>query len=364
MRIAIFHNLHPGGAIKLLEKTSIELIKLKHEIDIYALNEFTPDKITKKIFTYKTPKTTNAFNFLISAIFTENQLCKKIAKKIIKNKYDLILVFPSLTTQSPHILKYLPKNKTIYLFTETKREYYETTNFFNFKKLILKYFLLPLKFTDIKNCKNASNIITISQYSSSLLKKTYNKNSFIIYPGLQKTKQKVVSLKHNHKAISIGIITKLKGHHFSIKQIGEERNIKKLTIVGRKTQQSHHITKRKNKKTNFLFHVTDKKKRKLLKENSFFLANQENEPFGIATLEAIDSNCFIFGKNEAGTSEIVKHGLDGFLYPDNIKTAKACLEQKLRNSKINIIKTSKINWAVFTEKLLSVYHYLKNEPNY
>lgn len=361
MTIAIFHNLNPGGALNLLSKTSKSLLKLNHKIHIYSLNKFTPRKISHKTFLTRLPKTNNLIQHLFSCIFTEDKICKKIAKKIINKNYDLIIVFPSLTTQSPHILKYLPKDKTIYIFTEPKREYYEKTDFFNLRQVLSKYILFALKLTDISNCKNAKNIITISQYSATLLKKIYGKNSHTIYPGLSRTKQTDLYTSNKKTIISVGAISKLKGHIFSLKQTQDNPHTKRFTIIGKKTKNSSKIINQKNNNTVFLFNANNKQKTLLLNKTTFFLANQEREPYGIATLEAVNNNCFVIGKNEAGTSEIVRHGLDGFLYPNNLKLAKKSLLQLIQQDEISITKTSKMDWMSFTKKILSTY---QNEPSY
>ena len=104
------------------------------------------------------------------------------------------------------------------------------------------------------------------------------------------------------------------------------------------------------------------RKKRLYQKNTFFLANQNKEPFGLTTLEATTHGCYVLGKNEGGTPEMIRHGINGFLYPSIIKTSHRILRQKIKRKKIKITQSCKIDWNESTEKLLYIYHYLKNEP--
>lgn len=106
-----------------------------------------------------------------------------------------------------------------------------------------------------------------------------------------------------------------------------------------------------------VFNANDKRKRELLSKSTFYLANQENEPFGLSTLEAIDNGCFVLGKNEGGTPEIVSRGLSGFLYPNDIRIARKVLKTFLGQKYIKVYKTVKIDWKETTNKLLNIFQH-------
>ena len=101
-------------------------------------------------------------------------------------------------------------------------------------------------------------------------------------------------------------------------------------------------------------------KKKLFKTHSIYLANQQFEPFGISTLEAISYNRLVLGKNEGGTPEIINHGLNGFLYPNKIIPSKNLLKNLLNKKYFTIYKTYELDWEYTTKQLLK---FLKNQHN-
>lgn len=365
MKIAIYHNLRKGGALKLVSEIIQVISKEKnHSIDIFSPNKELQNERVDNHFRFEFTNGNNIFSDLFNSIFILNSLDNKIAKKINDNNYDLVLVFPCIKIQSPHVLKYLNqrRNTVIYMFTEPKREFYENVSFDHNSmiKTASRVFRIPIKLVDKINCKAAKNIITVSHYEQYLLKEIYNKKSYVIQPGLEELPSKTTKKTNNHKALSVGLLSKIKGHEFSINQV--KNTIIKLSIFGRNSHESFFIYNKVlgQKNIKIVRSKNEKVKQKLFLTSSIYLANQINEPFGLSTLEATNNNLFILGKNGGGTSEIVKHGLNGHLYPDNLKTAKMVLENILNQKNLNIIKTATINWELYVKKILFVSNLIKS----
>lgn len=363
MKIAIFHNLEKGGALNSLIFLTKNL-KKNNYIDIFSFKKNIPQKIANNIFLFNLKNTKNIFSHLIQILFELRIKSKKIAKKINNNNYDLIIIFPCLLTQSPYLLNFIKnKNKCIYFFTEPKREFYEKTSFdyYSIKKIITRFVRLPIKFIDKKNCQKAKHIISNSFYSSNNLEKIYDKKSTVIYPGLKPINPKKIIINNNKKILSVGALSKIKGHFFSIYQ---SNNLsKEITILGRKTDESQKIINTAKEKNIFLKIIQTEKdilKDKIFKKYSIYLANQEHEPFGISTLEATSNNCIVLGKNEGGTPEIIQNGINGFLYT-NLEEAKKILKEILNKKNITLYKTNKIDWKYTTNKLM--LYYIQNIKN-
>jgi len=362
MKICVFHNLKPGGALnEALE--IINILSKNNQVHIYSHNKSIRHP-KSKLFLFPINKTENIFQHLHQAIFELNKSELHIANLINSRKYDFIIIFPCIIVQTPHILKYIDKNH-IYFFTEPKREFYEMTNFdhYSIKKMLARIIRFPIKIIDKINCKKAINIATNSYYSNHQLFKIYNKKGFVLYPGLKNNKPKLIMVKNNKNIISIGQVSMIKGHDFSIKQLSKTKHT--LNIIGRYSIDKDFLINLSNQlKTKLKIYNTEnnKLKNKLLLKHSMYLANQLNEPFGISTLEACNNNRILLGKNEGGTPEIIKHGLNGLLYPNSIHISRNVLSDNLKDTKY-IYNTSKINWKHTTQSLLRLYHYLKNEPN-
>jgi len=363
MKICVFHNLKPGGALNQA-KEIIKILSITNEIHIYSHNKHLKET-GYNFHLYPINHTKNIIEHLYQAIFVLNKSQKQMADSINSNKFDLILVFPCIITQSPFILKHINKNH-IYVFTEPKREFYENTNYdhFTFKKILTRLIRYPIKTIDKMNCNKAVNIVTNSYFSNHILKKIYNKNGHVIYPGLSKNKPYKLIKLNNGKVISIGQISKIKGHDFSIKQLSNSGIT--LNIIGRRTDDKKYLVKLSdnvNTIINFIETESETEKIKLLKKHNIYLANQLKEPFGISTLEACDNSLLVIGKNEGGTPEIISHGLNGYLYPNSIGASRSIINKYTNKDVLTFYKTSYISWKQTTESLLRLYHFIKSEPN-
>lgn len=364
MNIAIYHNLEKGGALNFIIEV-LKYLKKNNNIDIYCFQKNIPDKLVNKFYVYKTKKTNNIISNLKHIVFNLKKINQKIALKINKNNYDLVLVFPCLLTQSPYILRFLKnKQKTIYFFTEPKREFYEITsfNYFSPVKIVKTLIRLPLKFIDKKNCQSATHIISNSFFTSTNLERIYRKKSTVIYPGLKQIVPRKITIQNNKKLLSVGQISKLKGHDFSIKQIINMTD--NITILGRETEESktiYNIATKNGIFLNILKTENDKTKNDLYKYYSIYLANNYNEPFGITTLEATINNCLVLGKNSGGTPEIIQNGMNGYLYSD-LNEARKILNTIMSKKIINLYQTNIIDWKYTSDKILDFYYtHIKHE---
>lgn len=349
MKIAIFHNLKKGGGFQYITSLIKELSILNITIDVYThQNAFIP--YANKIYLYPLTITNNIFNHVKQVLIETEEKEKEMSAKIIQNGYDYIFIFPCHLQQCPNIINFLPKQITYYFYLESLREFYENTTFdyYRLNKILSRIIRYPIKLQDHFNCSNVTNIISDSYYSNYQLKKIYNKKSNIIYPGMVSCTPRKLIIKNNFKSVSFGLLSMLKGHHITsqinpktkIYGLPSHDNIDKYISIGT------HI----NKST-----ITDCIKSKIYKSHSIFFANQINEPFGITTLEATNLNCFVIGRNEAGTCEIINSGSNGFLYNvDSIELSKKVFKYFQKKYKITIYQTNKISWKETANKILNI----------
>jgi len=350
--IAIYHHLNKGGALVYVQNITQELKKLGYDVTTYRPIIRNNDSKNKIINLLKVIK------YDIYDLVIENY---QIAKKIQKLNPTYTLVFPSNYTQAPSILFFLNKKTTFYIFTESKREYYEPTsfNYSNYKKRLFRLFSQPIKWIDFLTTLHTKNIIPISSYSQHILFTIYKKCSpIILKPGIREIKPKYISKTNTSTFLSIGILSKLKGHHYSATILNNSQLKHKFTfyVVGNKTLESN-ILFDILQKFNFikvLPNLTNKQISNLIIKSSTYLSNQENEPFGLATLEAINNRIMILGKNDAGISEIVKSGLSGFLYPNNLKLATKFITFYGNQNKNNYYQTCIMDWKYTAINLLQI----------
>ena len=91
MRIAVFYNLDKGGALRVVEE-EIKYLKKRHQVRVFKnsleLKGWRPFKDFQ--------------NFII--LRWDH---KKLAEKIDRNKFDVVLVHPDKYTQAPFVLRYV-----------------------------------------------------------------------------------------------------------------------------------------------------------------------------------------------------------------------------------------------------------------
>lgn len=353
INIAIFENLNPGGALNQVKNYIKYFNKLGYKVDLYTHNKKNI-KYANRIYSYPVLDPKNSIYEIFKTI---NQLKinqQKIANKIDNNKYSLVLIFPCKFTQCPFLAKYIKNKNSYYFFLETKREFYENTtyDYFSFKRIIARVIRTPIKLSDRNNCKGAQHIISNSYYSKHILKKIYNKNSTVIYPNLKQIKAVRHNILNKKNFLSVGLISKLKNNDFTV-NILKPLN-QKLNLVGNYSNDRHKI--KYEICCNLLSNINDKNKIRIYNKNTFYMANQINEPFGLTTLEATNYNNFVFGLNSGGTSEIIQNGLNGILYPNNNQFATKIINKYLIKKNLILYKTCIINWKSSVKKILDFTH--------
>lgn len=356
MKIAIYHNLKAGGALVQL-KNLISCIKKENELHIFSPNNELSEVSQIYHRFYKTRQPENLLQYLSHAIFELNRVNKIISKSIEREHFDLILVFPCSVLQSPDVIRFLKHRNLIYFFAERKREFYEKTSYdhYSIKKIIARILRIPILVKDYINCTSAPKIISNSQYSKHILKKTYGKESTVIYPGLKQITPTSKLVKNLNKAIIVGQLSYIKGYDMAI-QLLSKAGYKEVTIVGRRTEDFEKIegfSFSLGVKIVLLETENDNKKDQEYKKHGVFIACQRNEPFGITTLEACYNNNIVFGLNEGGTSEIILHGLNGYLFnKKNIIITSKILSKIRKLERIKITKVNTIDWKSMAKKII------------
>jgi len=353
INIAIFENLNPGGALNQVKNYIKYLDILGYNVDLYTHTQKNI-KHVNKIYNYPISEPKNSFYEVFNTINQLKFKQQKIAKKINNKKYSLVLIFPCKFTQCPFLTKYIKNKKTYYFFLEAKREFYENTSYdyYSLKRIIARTIRTPIKFIDKSNCKSSKNIISNSYYSKYILNKVYNKKSTVIYPNLKQIETIVYKIKNRKTYLSVGLISKLKNNDFTIELLRPLNQ--KLNLVGNYSSDNHKINYKYY--CNLFSNTNNSKKINIYKKNTFYMANQINEPFGLTTLEATNYNNFVFGLNMAGTSEIIQNGLNGILYPNNIQIARKIVNEYLSKNSLIVHKTCIIDWKTSLKKFLDFTH--------
>ena len=137
MRLAIYENLPPGGALRTSYEIGLRLMKRGHEIDLYRLNTYM-DKgpfdlaacgVTTRVTPYHpllgtlqgrlrdghlAPRSYTLFGPL-------KRVHRALAAEMSSRAYDAVLVHPDAMTHAPYVLRWLATVPTIYYCQEPPR---------------------------------------------------------------------------------------------------------------------------------------------------------------------------------------------------------------------------------------------------
>lgn len=335
MKIAVFHELHQGGARRAANEFAV-CLKKKHTVDLYIVDE---EKNNKESGFYNSinfyrfiPATWQGKNWKVRLykdtleLFKLNQLHKKIASAINQKSYDVVLVFPSRYTQAPFILKFLQPKK-VYFAMEPLRLVYDPAirmpeNLGLSRYIYEKINRLIRKIIDKVNIDWADTIIGNSKYSADFSKRVYKKNVGVAYLGLHANFFTDVHKKRDIDILFVGSLDPSDGHAFFKEVLNKYKEDIKVREVLFENEW-----------------LTDIKIRDLYRRTKILIATSYNEPLGMIPLEAMGCGVVILAVDEAGYRETIINQQNGFLIKRNAKSFAEKINFLLHN-KNNLKKMS------------------------
>lgn len=365
MKIAIFHELLPGGARKVAEEQSIWLSK-KHKVDFYYIDS-REDKNIKKtisnIYFYKFIEKRWYGNSAKDKLYKDTielyrlqNLHKRIAREIDRQKYEVVLVHPSKFTQSPFLLNFLNK-PAVYYSQEPLRLIYDSNieiakNINYLKKIYEKFNFSVRKHIDKVNFKKAGLILVNSKFSKEWTERVYKvKNAIVCYLGVDTKKFNKRNVKKEYDFIFIGNKLDIEGYDLLLKMLYENKNNFKFEIIERD----------RNGKG-----MPEKDLIISINKARLVLCLSKSEPFGLIPLESMSCGVPVIAVNEGGYRETVINGKTGYLIKRSAKDLYDKINLLINNQKLlknmenNCRKYILENWTwqkniKILENILSAY---------
>ncbi len=368
MKIAVYHELHKGGARRSTNEFARQLKILGHTVDLYTIDFIkNEESFYSRIYSYsfhvKKWTGNNPFVRLYKdtvELIKLNNLNRKIGKDI-GIKYDLVFVCASQFIESPFILKYLkvpsffychdPYYRIIYepeLFKPVNvdifRTYYENLNRYIRKKL------------DIFNIKSACHIIFNSNYTRRQFKKIYGVDGDVVHCGVNVKQFFPKKIKKEFDLLFIGSFDKLDGYPFFRKTIENMELSPKIRAVVFENEW-----------------LSDYELINVYRKSKILISVSYKEPMGMVPLEAMSCGVPVIAVDEAGHQETIVDSKTGYLLNRNAKIFAQKIDGLLRNE--NIIKKMGMNarkemverwdWKIkgkeLEKLLISKTSFIKNE---
>lgn len=201
-----------------------------------------------------------------------------------------------------------------------------------------------VKLIDYKLVSNVDEIITNSNFTSKFIKKTYNRNSKIIYPGVDITRFTPSNNKKNN-IFAISRLIKVKNVDLLLEAISSVNNAH--LYIGGDGEHKEELIRLSNdlninKRVTFLGKLSEKKLNYYYSTSKIVVFPSVNEPFGIVPIEAMASGTPVIASNSGGVVDSVINGKTGFLVePNNINEMSTKIKEILDDDELCVSMAKK-----------------------
>lgn len=310
MKVAFFHELHFGGARRVVGAYA-EVFAKYHDIELYYTgnneeNDFDQFFSKSHFFQFSFQKYEgNNWKLKFYKDFIEPIklyfLHKKIAKGIDKQDFDFIFVHPSQFTHAPFILRFL-KTPLVYFCQEPLRIAHDPTVTIPGGLSLPKYLYERLirrirKQIDYSNICKAQLVLANCEYTKDNIKNAYDIDAKVCYLAVDPHLFHPITIKKKYDLLYVGDAIKMEGYD-TLEQINKLfKNKLKIFVV----------KKRKGKR------MTDEELVETYNSSRLVVVLGKYDPFSMIPLEAMACSVPPLVVNEGGPIEAVESGRNGFL---------------------------------------------------
>lgn len=329
MRIALFHNLPPGGGKRAAYEWAKRMSQ-KHEVDLYLYDQRAEDfldirPLVNKVISIGGEAAGKGYVGRLMALSRVRTLSQELAEKINTGNYDLAFVMQCRVSNSPFILRYL-KIPSLYFCHEPLARMLEPHYPGKWKegflssvkrRVVNSYISL-----DKRNANHASLICTSSLYSRENLYRAYGVYPRLSYPGVDTEYFRSIGNVRDTVVLSVGSLNPSKGHDFVIKSVGtiNEDLRPRVKII---YSSEHYRVDYKEQLTRLgeqygvsvMFDSLITDDALVGAYNAAMITACPNllEPLGLVALESMACGTPVVGIAEAGIRETVQHNENGLL---------------------------------------------------
>ncbi|MCE5314984.1 MAG: glycosyltransferase family 4 protein [Armatimonadota bacterium] len=331
MKIAFFHNLPYGGAMKVLREQVSRLGSDVSAIYTFAGTTNRADDrcpLTRSFTVRQFTCPGYPFGRLYPAIGMLNlkmmeAACKNVAAAIDSEGYDAVIVHPCFTTQTPPVLKYL-RTPTLYYCHEPLRWAHEAvlsgTPLVPFTAPATAIYRRMAVKNEYDGLKAANAVLCNSRFTRETIARIYGIFPTVNYVGVNTNVYRPADEKRDHAVIMVGAMAPFKGHDFLIESLSRikstDRPILRLVCgrynLGAKSQLKEKCDA-KGVRVEFYEDITDEDLVSLYRTSKATVYATILEPFGLVPIESMACATPVVAVAEGGIRETVTHGVTGYL---------------------------------------------------
>lgn len=349
MRIAIYHNLHSGGAKRVVAEQSRRLAA-RHHVHLFSLSSadlaFADEAHTAASGGAVTIQRFSPLPMARSPLGRINPLlgllnvarldalARRTAALIDRQGFDVVLVHPCQVTQAPLLLRWL-RTPALYYCHELPRRLYEpeVPRPYKVRGRLRRALdrvdpLQPgcevlLRRLDRLSARRAARIATNSTYTRDNIVAAYGTLADVCYQGVDATRFRPVPYGGREPfVLSVGALTPAKGFDFIIEVVGTlpatERPALVLVSNYQVPEERRFLTELARQRGVTLdcrVGVSEVELQSLYARAGCVAYAPVREPFGLVALEAMAAGAPLIGVAEGGVIETIVPGTSGLLAP-------------------------------------------------
>ena len=350
MKVALYHNLPPGGARRALWEF-VRRTGGQYDYDLFTIDMGRADR-----FTYARdhaeqqdfrPHVAEEHCYpLLSGAAARIPLGKaqpldavrrilsverKIAEDINRGSYDVVYVHPCQVTHTPSVLRWLSA-PTLHYMQEPRRRSFEAG--YRPEVTLKGLGTVPrwtataamertLRRRDILAAASASRLACNSYYSAETIWRAYGRDAEVCYLGVDTDTFTTTSPRATGsglQAMSVGALDRVKGHDLVIRAVGllprHERPV--INLVFERCDETYRAEVESlaaGLGVELRLHqgISDSALANLYRSSTVTILTARLEPFGLVPLESLACGTPVVAVREAGYRETVEHGSNGFL---------------------------------------------------
>jgi len=350
MRIAIYENLPPGGALRVSYQVGRELLARGHQVDLFRISTYGDkgsfDLAHEAGLTRVAPyrplwgmlderlRTGHLFPRSYTLFGPLKRVHRQLAAEIRAGGYDVVLVNPDAMTKSPYALRWLDGVPTVYYCQEPPRVSTERAIFEQHRRDVTrthrplrpvrliedKVVLVRLTDEDYENTRHATTIVVNSVYSRERAWAAYARNAVVCYLGIDEARFSPAGSTHErrHEVLSVGAPVSLKGHMLvaeALALLPAERRPALRVVLPRPggTEQLEQLARDRGVELTIDSAVDEDALVERYRAATATICAARLEPFGLTAIESMGCGTAVVAIREGGFRESVVDGVTGVL---------------------------------------------------
>ncbi|MFA6160268.1 MAG: glycosyltransferase family 4 protein [Parcubacteria group bacterium] len=237
------------------------------------------------------------------------------------------------------------------------------------KKDLANFFFPLFSIIDKKLTGLADEIFANSNYSKRIIRKCYQRDSVVIYPGVNHHIYKPVPFEQKKNYIlTVGRLTKFKNNDMIITALSKIENKEiSLYIVGNGEEKENlqKLAKKLNieNRVRIFANISNREIIQFYAQAKIFILGSKNEPFGIVPIEAMSCGTAVIVDNSGGPSETILNGKSGKCIDFEVEKLTEAINELLSDEKTlkemsifgRIYAQENFSWEKSAEKIREIF---------